>query len=262
MVPNALTIAGSDSSGGAGIQADLKTFSALGVYGASVVTALTAQNTRGVTAIHPVPADFVAAQLDAVLSDLDIAAVKIGMAGSADAIAAIAGRLACGVGAPVVLDPVMIATSGDALLDDAAEAALVEALLPLAWLITPNAREAARLLGCEPARDAAAMRDQAERLLALGPRAVLVTGGDMEGAEALDVLVDAEGPRAFAAKRVVTANTHGSGCTLSSAIAAHLALGATLRQAVERAKAFVTQSLQTADVLRVGKGRGPLNHLR
>jgi len=262
MIPNVLTIAGSDSSGGAGIQADLKTFSALGVYGASVVTALTAQNTKGVEAIHDVPADFVASQLEAVLSDLTIAAVKIGMAGSADTIAAIAKRLCQGFKAPIVLDPVMVATSGDALLGADAEQALKEALVPLAHLITPNAHEAARLLGRTPAKDLAAMQTHAVALHEASAQAVLLTGGDLAGGQAVDILVDVEGSLQLSTDRVVTSNTHGSGCTLSSAIAANLALGLPLRQAVERAKAFVSESLLRAGELSVGAGRGPLNHLR
>ena len=262
MIPNVLTIAGSDCSGGAGIQADLKTFSALGVYGASVITALTAQNTVGVAAIHDVPAAFVVAQLDAILDDLAVAAIKIGMAGSAESIAAIAARLARGPVAPIVLDPVMVATSGDALLSPEAERALAEGLVPLARLITPNCAEAARLLGRAPAGDPATMEAHAAALRERGAQAVLVTGGDMSGGEALDVLVDAEGTARFSAPRVETANTHGSGCTLSSAIAANLALGRPLRQAVEHAKAFVGESLERAGELSVGRGRGPLNHLR
>ncbi len=262
MIPNALTIAGSDSSGGAGIQADLKTFSALGVYGASVVTALTAQNTQGVAAIHDVPAGFVAAQLDAVLGDLSIQAVKIGMAGSAAAIAAIAARLSGDFDAPIVVDPVMVATSGDALLGPDAEQALSNALIPLARLITPNAQEAARLLGCPPAEDLETMETHAAALRARGTHAVLVTGGDMAGAQAVDILVDAEGSSRFAGDRLATGNTHGSGCTLSSAIAANLAHGQSLRQAIEAAKAFVSESLVRSGELSVGKGRGPLNHLR
>jgi hydroxymethylpyrimidine/phosphomethylpyrimidine kinase len=262
MIPNALTIAGSDSSGGAGIQADLKTFSALGVYGASVVTALTAQNTQGVAAIHDVPAGFVAAQLDAMLGDLSIHAVKIGMAGTADAIAAIAARLGGDFDAPIVVDPVMVATSGDALLGPDAEQALSNALIPLARLITPNAQEAARLLGCPQAEDLETMEAHAGALHARGAHAVLVTGGDMSGTHAVDILVDAEGSLRFTEDRVATGNTHGSGCTLSSAVAANLAHGQSLRQAIEGAKAFVTEALARSGELSVGKGRGPLNHLR
>jgi hydroxymethylpyrimidine/phosphomethylpyrimidine kinase len=258
-VPIALTIAGSDSSGGAGIQADLKTFSALGVYGASVLTALTAQNTRGVSAIHSVPADFVGAQIDAVLDDLDVRAVKIGMAGSAETVRTIAGRLET-VEIPVVLDPVMVAESGDPLLDEHAEKALREELLPLADLVTPNLHEAARLLGQPVAADETEMRAQARSLHDLGARAVLIKGGHGEGAEAVDILFDGTSYDRVAAPRVETKNAHGTGCTLSSAIAAGLAHGASLRDAVYRAKAYITEALSHADELDVGQGAGPVHH--
>ena len=261
MIPNVLTIAGSDSSGGAGIQADLKTFTAFGVYGASVVTALTAQNTKGVQSIHWVPGDFVAAQLGATLSDLDFAAIKIGMAGRVDAVAAIADALAAGVSPAIVLDPVMVATSGDPLLEADAEAALKSQLIPRAGLITPNIHEAARLLGAAPAADAAAMQEQAVGLRDLGVDAVLLTGGDLEGSQSVDVLADAIGVEHYAATRIATRDTHGTGCTLSSAVAANLALGRDLRAAIAEAKAFVSDALASADALSVGAGRGPLNHL-
>lgn len=261
MIPNALTIAGSDSSGGAGIQADLKTFSALGVYGASVITALTAQNTEGVHAIHAPPVSFINAQLDAVFGDLRIAATKIGMVGSAEAITAISSKLRQSATGPIVLDPVMVAGSGDPLLEEGAERALISELLPLADLITPNLDEAARLLGRQRAGDAKEMERQAAALLALGPRAALVTGGHMEGPEAIDILVESAGTVRLSAERIATPHTHGSGCTLSAAIAAHLALGAEMRLAVERAKAYVARALSMADELNVGQGPGPLNHL-
>ncbi len=261
MIPNALTIAGSDSSGGAGIQADLKTFSALGVYGASVVTALTAQNPKGVHAVHAAPVAFIEAQLDAVLSDVRIAATKIGMVGGAGAIAAIATKLGEWETGPVVLDPVMVAGSGDPLLEEGAEQALISKLLPLADLITPNLDEAARLLGCGKAADEDEMERQALALMELGPRAVLLTGGHMEGAEAVDFLADTTGAIRVSAERVATPNTHGSGCTLSAAIAGYLALGSEMRVAVERAKAFVARALTEADALDVGRGPGPVNHL-
>ncbi len=261
MIPIAVTIAGSDSSGGAGIQADLKTFGALGVYGASVITALTAQNTRGVNAIHCLPGDFIAAQLDAVFNDLDIRAVKIGMAASAEAAIAVAEKLATLRGVPIVLDPVMAATSGDPLLDADAEQALRRHLIPLANLITPNLEEAARLLGdAESAADEDGMRDQASRLLQLGPGAVLVKGGHGAGAEAVDILMHPGGETRLASPRIETRNTHGTGCTLSSAIAAGLAQDMPLEDACQRAKAYLAGALEAAGELQVGQGSGPVHH--
>ncbi len=260
MTAIAVTIAGSDSSGGAGIQADLKTFSALGVYGASVIAALTAQNTTGVRAIHPVPGPFIHDQLDAVFSDLAVKAVKIGMVGGIEAIEAVADGLRQWKGAPVVLDPVMVATSGDPLLDAGAERALVEELFPLADLITPNLQEVARLLDSAIAPDETAMRSQAEELLALGARAVLIKGGHGEGADAVDILLDGEQWHVLRAPRVETENSHGTGCTLSSAIAAFMAKGETLSDAVASAKAYVTESLRHADELKIGNGSGPVHH--
>ncbi len=261
MIPIALTIAGSDSSGGAGIQGDLKTFAALGVYGASVITALTAQNTRGVSAIHCVPGDFIAAQLDAVFGDLDIRAVKIGMIASAEAVLAVARKLKTLGGVPIVLDPVMAATSGDPLLDADAEQALRERLIPLADLITPNLEEAARLLGDdESAADEAGMRDQASRLLRLGPGAALVKGGHGAGAQAVDILMLGSAETRLTSPRVATGNTHGTGCTLSSAIAAGLARDMTLEQACIRAKAYLAGALEAAGALQVGQGAGPVHH--
>ena len=233
MTPIAVTIAGSDSGGGAGIQADLKTFSALGVYGASVIAALTAQNTRGVQAVHDVPPAFVAAQIDSVFSDLAVNAVKIGMLSNAAVIEAVAAGLERHGARMVVLDPVMVATSGDALLAADAVETLRRALLPRALLVTPNLPEAAALLNEPVAEDEEAMRAQAERLLALGARAVLVKGGHGGGPESVDLFLDAAGRlERFAAPRVDTANTHGTGCTLSSAIAAGLARGMPLIEAV------------------------------
>jgi len=261
MTAIALTIAGSDSGGGAGIQADLKTFSALGVYGASVITALTAQNTKGVQAIHDVPAAFVTAQLDSVFSDLTVGAVKIGMLSRPDVIEAVAAGLARHArGIPVVLDPVMVATSGDRLIAGEAVAFLRDRLLPLADLITPNLPEAAVLLG-EDGADEAGAEDQARRLLALGARAVLVKGGHGTGPDSVDHLVTAGGEaRRLAAKRVATRNTHGTGCTLSAAIAAHLALGRSMGEAVAGAKDYLTAALKAADGLSIGSGQGPVHH--
>ena len=223
--PIALTIAGSDSSGGAGIQADLKTFAALGVYGASVITALTAQNTQGVSGIHQVPAEFVTAQIDAVFSDLAVGAVKIGMVAHPPVIDAIVAGLKRWSPKHVVLDPVMVATSGDRLLAAEAVDALRTKLIPLASVITPNLPEAAALLDEGVAADEAAVEKQGRRLLALGCKVVLIKGGHGEGAESIDYLIDSSGVTALAAPRIATKNTHGTGCSLSSAIAAGLAKG-------------------------------------
>ncbi|MBI3434512.1 MAG: bifunctional hydroxymethylpyrimidine kinase/phosphomethylpyrimidine kinase [Proteobacteria bacterium] len=256
----AVTIAGSDSGGGAGIQADLKTFSALGVYGACAVTALTAQNTLGVRAIHAVPADFVAAQIDAVFSDLAVDAVKVGMLAQADVIEAVARGLDRHGCKALVLDPVMVATSGDRLLAPAAVDVLRRRLMPRACLVTPNLAEAAALTQTPVAEDEAAMRAQADVLLAQGARAVLVKGGHGGGAESVDLLVDAAGARRFAAPRIDTRNTHGTGCTLSAAIAAGLAKGHDLGAAVNAAKRYVTAALGAAHRLAIGRGRGPVHH--
>jgi hydroxymethylpyrimidine/phosphomethylpyrimidine kinase len=258
--PIAVTIAGSDSSGGAGIQADLKVFSALGVYGASVIAALTAQNTNGVTATHDVPPDFVSAQIDAVFSDLSVGAVKIGMLANAAVIEAVAAGLKRWQQSNIVLDPVMIASSGDRLLQPNAVDVLRSALMPQAILITPNLLEAAALLGAAPAENEVEMRDQAERLLALGAKAVLIKGGHASGAESADLLVDATHMIRFAAERIATSNTHGTGCTLSSAIAAGLAKGRDLGDAVREAKDYTTASIAAADRLRIGSGHGPVHH--
>lgn len=259
-IPIALTIAGSDSGGGAGIQADLKTFSALGCFGASVITALTAQNTLGVTAIHDVPPDIIAAQMDAVFDDLNVRAVKIGMLSRPPAIRAVAEGLARWPGAPVVLDPVMVAASGARLLEDAAVETLIRELLPRADLITPNLPEAAALLGTGTAGDEAQMQAQGRSLMDLGARAVLMKGGHGEGPESVDLLVTREGVTRFPAPRAATRNTHGTGCTLSSAIAAGLAHGFTLEEAVAKAKRYITGAIAAADDLEVGRGHGPVHH--
>jgi hydroxymethylpyrimidine/phosphomethylpyrimidine kinase len=257
--PIALTIAGSDSGGGAGIQADLKTFSALGVFGASVLTAVTAQNTHGVRDVEVLSPRIVGAQIDAVMSDLAVGAIKIGMAASAPVIETIAGRLAI-VSQPVVLDPVMVATAGDRLLAEDAVAALREGLVPLATLVTPNLPEAALLSGLRMAEDEAAMARQAEAMMEAGARAVLIKGGHLTGAESVDLLFDGETMHRLSAKRVATRNDHGTGCTLSAAIAARLALGDTLQEAVSAAKDYLTQALAHADELTIGSGRGPVHH--
>jgi hydroxymethylpyrimidine/phosphomethylpyrimidine kinase len=263
LIANVLTIAGSDSGGGAGIQADLKTFSALGTYGASVITALTAQNTLAVSAIHDVPPAFVRAQLDAVFDDIEFAAVKIGMLSRPEIIDAVAERLHRHGAQNVVLDPVMVAKSGDRLLREEAVVALKERLLPLATLITPNLPEAAVLLQVEEAQDEAGMIESAARLREFGPQAVLLKGGHLnKGVESIDVLVDSGGPLSLAAPRIATRNTHGTGCTLSSAIAALLARGLPLRDAARGAKAYVTAALRGANRLNVGHGHGPVHHFQ
>ena len=260
MTPIAITIAGSDSGGGAGIQADLKTFSALGVYGASVVTALTAQNTKGVSAIHDVPAEFVAAQMDAVFSDLDVGAVKIGMVSQSAVIETIAAGLERWRQSKVVLDPVMIATSGDKLLAPDAVDVLKRVLMPRALVVTPNLPEAAALLDAPIADTENEMRAQGERLLALGARAVLVKGGHGGGAESVDLLVEPSACTRLPADRIATKNTHGTGCTLSSAIAAGLAKGLDLMAAVRAAKAYVTAALAAGNRIEIGSGHGPVHH--
>jgi hydroxymethylpyrimidine/phosphomethylpyrimidine kinase len=259
-MPIALTIAGSDSSGGAGIQADLKTFAAFGVYGASVVTALTAQNTRGVTGIHPVPADFVTAQIDAVFSDLAVNAVKIGMVAQVATIDAIVAGLARWSPKHIVLDPVMVATSGDPLLATDAVEALRTRLIPRASLITPNLPEAAALLDEPVALSEAAIESQGKRLLALGCPAVLIKGGHGQGTESIDYLIGGDGIIALAAPRIATRNTHGTGCSLSSAIAAGLAKGEDVETAFRNAKVWLSAAIAAADRLGVGHGHGPIHH--
>jgi hydroxymethylpyrimidine/phosphomethylpyrimidine kinase len=259
-IPIALTIAGSDSSGGAGIQADLKTFAAFGVYGASVITALTAQNTQGVTGIHQVPANFVTAQIDAVFNDLDVKAVKIGMVSEPAVIEAIVGGLRRWSPRHIVLDPVMVATSGDRLLGPDAIEALRLKLIPRAALITPNLPEAAALLGEQIASSESQIESQGKRLLAMGASAVLIKGGHGTGAESIDYLIREASVVALAAPRIATNNTHGTGCSLSSAIAAGLAKGDDLETAVRNAKIWVTAAIAAADRLSVGHGHGPIHH--
>jgi hydroxymethylpyrimidine/phosphomethylpyrimidine kinase len=259
-IPIALTIAGSDSSAGAGVQADLKTFAALGVYGASAITALTAQNTTGVTGIHDVPADFVIAQIDAVFSDLDVKAVKIGMVARQATIEAIVAALLRWSPKHVVLDPVMVATSGSHLLARDAVEALRKKLIPRATLITPNLPEAAALLADAVASDEAAIAEQGRRLLALGCGHVLIKGGHGARAESTDYLISADRVIALAAPRVATQNTHGTGCSLSSAIAAGLAKGEDMASAVRSAKLWISAAIAAADRLAVGHGHGPIHH--
>ncbi|WP_137043878.1 bifunctional hydroxymethylpyrimidine kinase/phosphomethylpyrimidine kinase [Pseudolabrys sp. FHR47] len=261
MTPVALTVAGSDSGGGAGIQADLKTFAANEVFGTSVITALTAQNTQGVSAIHDVPLVFIAAQMEAIFSDFDVGAVKIGMLSRAETIRLIASELRRRGAKHIVLDPVMVATSGDRLLQDDAVAALRTELMPLAEIVTPNLHEAAALTGKPLARDEREMEAQARDIVAFGPRAVLIKGGHGMGEEAVDLLVGSDGAvTRMTAKRIATKNTHGTGCTLSSAIAANLAKGMDLAAAVRAAKDYVTHAIEHADNLEIGHGHGPLNH--
>jgi hydroxymethylpyrimidine/phosphomethylpyrimidine kinase len=254
-----LVVAGSDSGGGAGIQADLKTASALGVYAATAITAITAQNTVGVQAVEPLSPAIVTAQIASVLSDIEIDAVKIGMLGTADVTNAVADALARFPG-PIVLDPVMVAKSGDPLLAEDAEDALRERLLPLACLLTPNLPEAGRLLGQAPARTAAEAEAQGQALRALGARAVLMKGGHGEGATCTDFLVTGDGTRALDALRIDTPNTHGTGCSYASAIASALARGLPLRDAVDTAHGWLHAAIAAADRLEVGRGHGPVHH--
>ena len=260
MTPIAVTIAGSDSGGGAGIAGDLKTFSALGVYGACVVTALTAQNTKGVSAIHDVPADFVAAQINAVFSDLDVGAVKIGMLSQAAVIEAVAAGLDRWRQAKVVLDPVLAATSGHRLIDPAALDILKQALIPRALVLTPNLPEAAALLGAAAAESEAAMLAQARALIALGAKTVVLKGGHASGGESVDLIVNRDDAVALPSRRLASRNTHGTGCALSAAIAAGLAKGMGVEAAVRAAKQYVHAAIAAADTLRVGSGCGPIHH--
>ena len=260
MIANVLSIAGSDPSGGAGIQADLKTFAAMGCYGMAAVTALTAQNTQGVSAVHVPPADFLNAQLDAVFADIRVDAVKIGMLATGEIVRAVAESLARHHAKNIVLDPVLVATSGDSLGAPDVVAALIAHLLPLASVSTPNLPEAARLTGLPLPGSLAQMISAGEKLVALGAKAVLVKGGHLAEPIARDVLVTAAGHRIYEAPRVDTRNTHGTGCTLSSAIAAALAQGDGLEVAVARGKMFLTEALKASGALSVGKGHGPVWH--
>ncbi|WP_320197714.1 bifunctional hydroxymethylpyrimidine kinase/phosphomethylpyrimidine kinase [Agrobacterium sp. rho-13.3] len=259
MTAIALTIAGSDSGGGAGIQADLKTFSALGVYGASVITAITAQNTRGVSAVEDISAAMIAAQMDAVFSDLDVGAVKIGMVSRIETIETISDRLH-DAGRQVVLDPVMVATSGDRLLQEDAIETLRSKLLPLALIATPNLPEAA-LLSCQPlATNRQEVIVQAETILKLGIQAVLIKGGHGSGPESVDLLLDGNSVQEFSMPRIETRNDHGTGCTLAAAITANLALGYSLADAIGLAKEFLQGALAAGRELHVGHGHGPVHH--
>ena len=266
--PIALAIAGSDSGGGAGIQADLKTFAALGVHAATAITALTAQNTLGVRMVHLTPPDVVVAQIDAVMEDFDVAAVKIGMLGSAAIAQAVAERLSLPspedaartrrTRAFMVYDPVMVASSGDTLSGPGFAEAVRATLMPIVDCLTPNLAEAAALLGVPIAADEADMARQGVALTKLGPRAVLMKGGHLAGDEAVDILVTVDAVRRLAAPKIDSHNTHGTGCTLSSAIAAFLTRGAPIEIAVERAKAFITSAVARGVRVRLGTGPGPV----
>jgi hydroxymethylpyrimidine/phosphomethylpyrimidine kinase len=257
-IPVALTIAGSDSGGGAGIQADIKAMQANGVFATSVITAITAQNTVAVTDAMDLPVSLIASQMDAVLTDFPVAAIKTGMLSSSAIIECVAGRLANFSGIPLVVDPVMISKSGFSLLKDDAVAALMELLLPLATVCTPNAHEAARLVEYEILSAAQAER-AAEQIFKMGPRAVLIKGGHLDEEEdALDILFDGQTMHTFRTPRIETKNTHGTGCTYASTIAANLAKGLDIADAVEEAKMYVTEAIKHG--LSLGKGHGPTDH--
>ncbi|MCI0735901.1 MAG: bifunctional hydroxymethylpyrimidine kinase/phosphomethylpyrimidine kinase [Beijerinckiaceae bacterium] len=260
MIPNLLSIAGSDPGGGAGIAADLKTFAALGCNGMAVITALTAQNSQGVKSMHVPPADFAAAQIDANFEDIEVAAVKIGMLACGAIAEEVAERLAFYMPPFIVLDPVLSATSGGALATSDTAAAIIRHLFPLATLITPNISEAARLSGHAIAPNRDGLRHAARLLHARGARAVLVKGGHLEGATSDDLFFDGMSYRLFSAPRINTRNTHGTGCTLSSAIAAYLAKGYALPEAIGAAKTYLNGALAAAGALSAGHGAGPLNH--
>ena len=258
--PNLLTIAGTDPTGGAGIQADLKAFSALGAYGMSVITALVAQNTRGVDFVHTVPADFVAAQIDSVFSDVRVDALKIGMVHTADVAAIVVDRLQRYEATNIVLDPVMVAKSGDRLLDDSAIETVRDQLLPIARVVTPNLPEAGVLLGRDTPMAFDAMYDAVRALHDLGPSHVLLKGGHLEGTTSSDLLFDGKDVIELKANRIATKNTHGTGCTLSAAIAALLPRHSSVQDAVEEAKRYITDAIRESGELDVGHGHGPVHH--
>ncbi|MGR5558938.1 bifunctional hydroxymethylpyrimidine kinase/phosphomethylpyrimidine kinase [Vibrio fortis] len=259
--PIVLTIAGSDSGGGAGIQADIKAMSATGSFACSVITAITSQNTQGVSAIFPIPLDHVASQLDAVFSDLNVVAVKVGMLADSNIIKVVADKIKQYQPKHLVIDPVMVATSGDLLLEQSAISTLKEALIPLADIITPNLPEGAALTGKPVPESEADMQDMVEELRALGAKAVLLKGGHLEQDEnSNDLLILPASTALISAKRFPTKNTHGTGCTLSSAIASYLAQGNELTQSVELGKRYISDAIAHADQLNVGQGHGPVNH--
>ncbi|WP_400082666.1 bifunctional hydroxymethylpyrimidine kinase/phosphomethylpyrimidine kinase [Yoonia sp. R78084] len=260
MIPNVLSIAGSDPSGGAGIQADIKAISANGAFAMAAITALTAQNTTGVESIHLVPPAFVHDQIATIFADIRVDAIKIGMIANADIAAAVADALARYKGTPIVLDPVMIAKGGAALLQPDAVRTLRDVLLPMAAVLTPNLPEAAHLLGAAPASTRDAMAAQGKALCDLGATAVLMKGGHLEGPDSPDCLVTNDDVTWFEGLRTATANTHGTGCTLSSALAAHLAKGLSVAQATSAAKSYVATAIERSGDLSVGKGHGPTHH--
>jgi hydroxymethylpyrimidine/phosphomethylpyrimidine kinase len=257
-LPRLLTIAGSDSGGGAGIQADLKTFAALNTYGMSAITAVTAQNTVAVTGVHALPPEFVAEQIDAVATDIGIDAAKTGMLANADIVEAVAGCVRAHGIQNLVVDPVMVSKSGASLLHTTAERALRDALLPLALIVTPNAPEAAVLTGLE-VHDEASAREAARVIHAMGARCVLVKGGHLAGEETIDIFFDGEHFEVLRAPRISTRNTHGTGCTYSAAIAAYLGKGLSPFEAITGARAYLQRAIETSFPL--GAGHGPLNHL-
>jgi len=260
MIANVLSIAGSDPSGGAGIQADLKAFSAQGTFGMAVITALTAQNTQGVSGVHAAPPEFVAEQIRMVFADIRVDAVKVGMIANAEIAEAVADALQPHCGIPIVLDPVMIAKGGAPLLSPEAMSALRQRLLPLATLITPNLPEAAALIDEAEAVDRDTMQRQATALLALGSRAALVKGGHLDLSESPDILAIGDDISWFESPRALTRNTHGTGCSLSSAIAAELGKRREIAEAVATAKAWLSGAISEADALQVGSGHGPIHH--
>ncbi|SIO53398.1 hydroxymethylpyrimidine kinase /phosphomethylpyrimidine kinase [Rhodovulum sp. ES.010] len=259
MIPNILSIAGSDPSGGAGIQADIKAISANGGYAMAAITGLTAQNTQGVHGVALTDPGMVDDQIAVIRADIRIDAIKIGMLGSAPIVAAVAEALE-GLAAPVVLDPVMVAKGGDRLLEPQAVAALRERLLPMAAVITPNLPEAADLLGAAAAASSREIETQAGALLALGPRAVLLKGGHLDGAESPDLIVTADGAQWLEGPRYATHNTHGTGCTLSSALATQMGFGLPLPEAARRAKDYTAAAIERSGDLQVGSGHGPVHH--
>ncbi|MGD8118147.1 bifunctional hydroxymethylpyrimidine kinase/phosphomethylpyrimidine kinase [Vibrio sp. TRT 29B02] len=259
--PIVLTIAGSDSGGGAGIQADIKAISATGSYACSVITAVTSQNTLGVSAIHPIPVEHIESQLDAVFSDLNVVAVKVGMLADADIIAMVARKIRYYQPKYLVVDPVMVATSGDPLLAQSAVETLKQQLLPLADLITPNLPECAALTGRDIPHNESQMTETIDALKALGAKAVLLKGGHLKKTDkSSDLLIEQNSSEVLSAKRIETKNTHGTGCTLSSAIASYLAQGHRLHKAVYLGKQYISQAISHADQLKVGQGHGPVNH--
>jgi len=260
MIPNVLSIAGVDPSGGAGLLADLKTFSSLGAYGTGVVAALTAQNTQGVTGVQAVPVEFIAQQLDTLFADVRIDTVKLGMLGTAEVVTTVAAALRRHAVRRLVVDPVMVSKSGHHLLSPDAVAALRREILPLAEIITPNLPEAEVLLNCPPIRTLADMRLAARALHALGPRIVVLKGGHLDGAESIDVIDDGTKQIELSSPRIVTKNTHGTGCTLSAAIAALLPQHADPIDAIRAAKAYLTSAIASSGELSVGSGHGPVHH--